>query len=186
MNPKINRYQSRCHGMTLIELVVVMLIISLMVGMVIMDVVSSYRRERLDEDLARFSETLTLAAEQAIFDRKTYLVVIEVMDGFYTVYEELSDGQYDELDPLLDTEVLNWCYIETIEYEDGSTQYSGEVILRATPSGWESSVLFSFLDDKNDRQRYLRCDQTTARNVVSNLPLDFFWPEKEVSMLSPI
>jgi type II secretory pathway pseudopilin PulG len=186
LNPCYLPRRGHSAGLTLIEMVVVMLIMSLMVGMVIIDVVSAFRRGRLDEDVARFSETLTLAAEQAIFNRKNYLVVIEVMDGYYTVYEELGDGQYDELDPLLETEVLNWCYIETIEYEDGSRQYSGEVTLRATPTGWENSVLFSFLDDENDRQRFLRCDQMTARNVVSNRPLDFFWPEEQVSMVNPL
>lgn len=179
------RKPTRSHGLagfTLIEMIVVMLIFTLMVSLVAMDVVGVFRRGQLDEDVARFSRTLTLAAEQAIFNRKNYLVVIEVMDGYYTVYEDLGDGQFDEFDPLLDRESLDWCYLETIEYEDGSQQYSGEVILRATPAGWEHSVLFSLIDDENDRQRFLRCDRLTPRNAVSNQPLDFLWAQETVSM----
>lgn len=173
-------------GFTLIEAVVVLLIVSLMISLVMMDVVGVFRRQELKEDIGRFSQTLSIAAEQAVFSRTTYLVVIEVMDGYYTVYEDLGDGRYDEFEPLLETDSLNRFYIETIEFEDGSKQYSGEVILRATAQGWESSVLFSLLDDENDRQSYLRCDRLTTRNVVSNLPLDFFWPLEEVSMSDPI
>lgn len=173
-------------GFTLVEVIVVMLIFSLMVGLVVPDVVGAFRRSRLDDDVARFSRTLTLAAEQAIFSRTNYLVVIEVMDGLYTVYEDLGGGKYDEYDPLIAQRSLNWCYIESIEYEDGSQQYSGEVILRASPAGWENSVLFSLLDDENDRERFLRCDRLTTRNMVSNHFLDFSWTEETVSMTSAL
>ncbi|KPK76315.1 MAG: hypothetical protein AMJ79_07145, partial [Phycisphaerae bacterium SM23_30] len=107
-------------------------------------------------------------------------------DGSYTIYQLDNERQYhDGLTPLLRTQRLERCLIDEIKFEDGSRQYSGEVILYATPQGWSASILFD-LRDKDDRRRYVRCDRLTTRVLFDNKSLDLWEPQQVVSMYSPL
>ncbi len=170
----------------LVELVVVALILALLIGFVSVNAVGVFQRVRLDSDLASFHQTLRLACEQAVFSGKSYVVDIEVTDGYYTVYTESDKKQRDEeVDILIDEQQLEWCYIDEVEFRGGAHQYSGRVTLKATPKGWEDTLLFVFTDEF-DQLRFLRCDRFTSQVTLSSQPLEMPKIYKDVSMSSPL
>lgn len=174
------------RGFVLLEIVIVFLILATLIGLASLNLVGLVQRTRLDEDVSRFAQTLRLAAEQAVFLGRDIEILLEVTDGYYTVYEasglETEEGQESEAEQkiLIPTRGLNRSYIDVIEYEDGSRQYSGELVLKATPEGWSSTVLFSLLDDRDEHQRYLRCDRMTTRVIVSSQEPEFPEPQAEL------
>lgn len=170
----------QADGFVLLELVLISLIMILLITLVSVSIVGSVRRVRLDEDVAQFARTLRLAANQAIFSQKNYTVVIDIMDGYYTVYGE-KVKMNKPAPRLIDTQRLNWCYIESIEFEDRTHQYSGKIVLEATPKGWNQSILFNLIDDRNEQKRFLRCDRFTTRTTVSRQPLKMWRPRNSVA-----
>jgi len=177
------------RGFVLLEIVIVFLILATLIGLASLNLVGLVQRTRLDEDVSRFAQTLRLAAEQAVFLGRDIEILLEVTDGYYTVYEASESGteegqegmeSEEEQKILIPTRGLNRSYIDVIEYEDGSRQYSGELVLKATPEGWSSTVLFSLLDDRDEHQRYLRCDRMTTRVIVSSQELEFPEPQAEL------
>ncbi len=176
----------RNHGFTMIEVVVAFFIIALLLGIVAPDMSNRITQNRLDEDVNRFARTLRMTAEIAVLRGCHLDVVIEVTPGYYTVYEHSEEGYDEEIEPLIEQRGLDRCYIEQVGHEDGSHQYSGDLILRATPQGWEKSVTFDLIDIPNEHYRFLNCGRLTTRVVVSNRPLELIEPQMEVSMTSPI
>lgn len=171
------------RGFVLLEIVVVFLILASLIGLASLNLAGLVQRVRLDEDVSRFAQTLRLAAEQAVFLGRDIEIELEVTDGFYTVYDTddpKTDKKEDGKKVLIPTRGLNRSYIDVIEYEDGSRQYSGELVLKATPEGWSSTVLFSLLDDRDEHQRYLRCDRMTTRVIVSSQEPEFPEPQAEL------
>ena len=171
------------RGFVLLEIVVVFLILASLIGLASLNLVGLVQRTRLDEDVSRFAQTLRTAAEQAVFLGRDIEIELEVTDGYYTVYETggpKADESEEGKTVLIPTRGLNRSYIDVIEYEDGSRQYSGELVLKATPEGWSSTVLFSLLDDRDEHQRYLRCDRMTTRVIVSSQELEFPEPQAEL------
>jgi len=206
---KYRRYQGRRHrkllsGYVLIELVLVFFIMVLLMTIVIPNAIDVIQQAQLDEDVAQFARTLRTTAELAILYGYELQVVIDVMGGYYTVYdfhpkedkefdknagEEQEDEQEiyyneSEMEPLIAEQRLNRCFIEQINLDDGSHQFSGEYILRATPRGWERSLVFSLIDDRDKQQRWVRCDRMTVRVEMSRKPLEIPEPLEEVSIMS--
>jgi len=206
---KYRRYRNQRHrerfcGYVLIELVLVFFIMVLLMTIVLPDAINVIQQAQLDEDVAQFARTLRTTAELAILYGYELHVVIDVMDGYYTVYDFHSkkDKEYDdkavegqgeeyevyydesENEPLIAEQRLNRCFIEQINLDDGTHQFSGEYILRATPRGWERSQVFNLIDDRDKQQRWVRCDRTTVRVEVSRKPLEIPEPLEEVSIMS--
>ena len=173
-------------GFVLMEVVLVFLIVALIIGIVSVDVVGVLRKLRLDKDISDFAQTLQQVVDQAVFSGVTYVVAIEVTDGYYTVYEDQGEERRGDEEPFIPEDQLKWCYIEDVEYEDGSHQYSGDLELVATPQGWERSVLLSLLDDRNERQRFLRCERLTRNIQVAGYPLVLPEALEDVSMSTPL
>ena len=182
---RTHSFFQRRAGFVLVELVVVAVIMALLIGFISINTVGVYNRVRLDNDLAIFDQTLRLACEHAVFSGKTYIVDIEITDGYYTVYSETPADSQDQEEILIDEQQLKWCYIDEVEFRNGAHQYSGRVKLKATPKGWDDTLLF-VLTDEFDQVRYLRCDRLTARATVSRQPLDMPKIYRDVSMSSPI
>jgi len=173
-------------GYTLLESVVILAVLALLTSIVSVSVFGSYMHRRLDADVAAFARTLRLAAEHAVLQGETFAVVIEVYDGKYSVYPANPENDYfDNDETLLEPQRLERCWIDEIEFEDGSPQYSGEVVIQATPQGWAGSILVHLLD-KDDRARYLRLDKLTTNVVVDRNELSLLEPQKNVYMLSPL
>lgn len=173
-------------GYTLLETVVVLVVVVLLISIVSVTYFGNLMQRRLDADVAAFARTLRLAAEHAVLRGESFAVVIGVYDGEYVVYPAKPDNFYtDSDDPLVEPQRLNRCWIDEIEFEDGSTQYSGQVILQATPQGWGGALIFHLLD-KDDRARYLRCDKYTTNVVVDRQPLYLLEPQTKVSIFSPL
>jgi len=173
-------------GFTLLETVVVLVIMALMLGIVVGNVFGYLQQLRLNEDVSRFARTLRLSSEEAVMRGREIAVVIEVLDGYYTVYEANDNNIYREIDtPIIERQGLDICWIDKINHEDGTNQYSGELILRATPGGWNRSVVFDLID-KEGRRRFLRCDHLTTRVIESKQPLELLEPREQVSMTAPI
>ena len=157
-------------------------LMSLLAAFTMVNVIDNIERARVDEDIADFARAMRIAAQQAIFHNRNYVILIEVTDGYYTIYEADNQGLIDEdAQPLLDTAVLDRVYIEEIEYEDGSHQYGNELILHATPQGWKSSVMMILLDPE-ERIKFLRCDRLTTKVVVSSQPLTMLAARSDVSI----
>lgn len=182
------RAAARRPGFTFVEMVLVVTMITILFTLVGLGGMSLLRGERIKEDVGLFARTLRTAAEQAIFRQKTLVVVIEVTDGYYTVFEENEDNDYrsEDIEPVIDRKSLDVCYIDLMEWEDGSQQFSGEAYLRATPQGWKSAVLFEFLDDRDAQRCYVRIDRLTPRVVFSRQPLELLQARSSVSMSNPI
>ena len=183
------------YGLVLVEIVLVFLIISLMLGIAVPYSIKVVRKTRLDADVARFARTLRKTAELAILYGRELDVVIDITDGYYTIHdrsreeesndETINDG-YEYIEPVIEQQGLDHCYIEQIDFLDGSHQYSGELILHATAKGWGTSVVFNLIDDRNQRKRYVRCDRQTVKVKESRQPLNMLEPKKEVSMTTPM
>lgn len=170
----------QADGFVLLELVLISLILLLLISLVSVSVIGTIRQVRLGEDVAQFARTLQLAANQAVFSQKNFTVVIDVMDGHYTVYGE-KEKINDPTPRLIDTQRLKWSYIESVEFEDGTHQYSGNITLTATPQGWNHSILFNLIDDRNEQRHFLRCDRFTSRTTVSRQPLELWRPRKSMT-----
>ena len=191
----VTRGKRNSCGLVLIEIVLVFLIISLMLGIAVPNVIKVVRKTRLDADAARFARTLRTTAELAVLYGRELDVVIDVIDGYYTIYdkdreeesndETINDG-YEYIEPVIERQGLDYCYIEQIDFPDGSHQYSGELILHATAEGWGTSIVFNLIDDRNQRKRYVRCDRQTVRVKESRQPLNMLEAKKEVSMTTPM
>ncbi len=162
-------------------------LIGLLLSLVATTFFGGIGRAHLDADVGTFARTLRTAAEHAILTGKTYEVFIEIYDGYYTVTEapEEAQGGAEPAEPLVEKQSLDLSWIDEVEYEDGSRQYSQNMTLRATAKGWEQAVLFRIVDE-NDRWRYVRCDRFTANVAVSRQPLELLAAQDEVSLSSPL
>ena len=166
---------------------VVLAILMVMIGVISVSVFGRIRSWRLNEDVGEFAHTLRLAAEQAVFTGRPHAVVIGLWDGSYTIYQLDSERRYhDGLAPLLGTQRLERCLIEQIEFEDGSNQYSGQIVLYATAQGWSASVVFNLHEVEENQRRYVRCDRLTTRVLFDNKSLELMAPQQVVSMYSPL
>ncbi|MBN1765716.1 MAG: hypothetical protein JW860_10695 [Sedimentisphaerales bacterium] len=175
------------RGLVLVELVVIFFIITLFLVFVAPASFELIRQYRLQADVARFARTLRTAAEMAVMQGEPLEVIIDVTDGYYTVYEqEALEDSNDFPEPLIREQGLDWCYITQIHFDDTSSQYSGELALQATPQGWSRSVVFDLIDDRDQRLRYVSCDRMTTRVIVDNQPPDLPEAQTEVSMTSPL
>jgi len=171
---------------TLLETVVILAVMSLLFTLVSVTFFGRLAQKRLDADVAEFARNLRLAAEHAVLKGETYAVVIDVYDGRYAVYptDESGENLLEER-PLLEPRLLQRCWIDEVEFEDGSTQYSGQIIIRATPQGWSGSVLMH-LADKDDRQRDLRLDKLTTNVVLARERLQLLEPQRNLSLHTPL
>ncbi|MBN1845477.1 MAG: hypothetical protein JW810_07320 [Sedimentisphaerales bacterium] len=160
----------------------VLVIMALLVTMLTVRMVDRLPRVRLDRDVQRFVHTLRATAEEAVRRSQTFAVVIDVYDGYYTVYEVDEKDQIDQnVEPFIEQQALDECWIDEMEFEDGSHQYSGQVILRATAEGWSGSLLFRLID-REDRQRYVRCDRFTTRVIADRHPLELLEAKSQIAM----
>ena len=189
MSPEIKNSPD-CRAMaghTLIEAVLAVAIMALIVGIAAVSLVAMVDRSRLDKDVGKFARTLRTAAEQAVFRNENIEVVIEVLEGYYTVYQDgkKNEADQEEDEPLIDRQVLEEFYIEDIEFEDGSHQYSGEIVLKATPQGWKGSVLINLIS-VDDKMRFVRCDRMTTGVIDSRQMLELPESQSHVSMYSPM
>ena len=176
----------RTAGYTLLEALIVTAILLAMVGLVSVKVYGRVRQSRLDRDAGRFARTLRVAAEEALLRQRDVAVVIDVYDGYYTVYEANEHNDYGEgVETLIAEQQLDYYWIDDISYSDGRHQYSGQVIITIAPTGWQSSILFQLID-RDDREYYMRCDQFTPRVICSREPLELPRPRKSVSLTAPL
>jgi len=171
-------------GHTLLEAVVVIAILALIVSIVGVNYFGAIRGNLIDEDVGLFCRTLRLTAEEAVLRGRELIVVVEVTDGYYTVYESNKEDDYDdeETEPVIDRKSLDVCYLDIIEFDDGTQQFSGELYLRATPEGWKHSILMTLLDDRDEQYRYIRIDRLTTRVLRDRNPLEMLEPQEEVSI----
>lgn len=175
--------KKRCKcGFTLFEAVVVLALLGLMISLVTVNIFGRIKQTRMNEDVGRFARTLRMVAREAVIRQKDLLVVVEVYDGYYSVYVDDPEEPYSEAsEPLLEPEQLSFCWIDEIEFEDGSRQYSGQLKLRATPQGWSGTRLMKLVYEKRGSdllmERYLRCDRFTTKVTVSRKPISMPQPK---------
>ena len=173
-------------GYTLMEALLVLGIMSIVLALVLPNLFGMLRGYLFKEDAGRFVNTLRMASQEAVYRGKSIAIVIDIADGFYTVYEATANDVYgDDVMPLIDRQSLEACYIEELEFADGSRSFSGVVILYADPQGWRDNWMFTLID-LDERRRWVRCDLSTARVVSESQPLEVPSSYSEVSMSSAI
>lgn len=172
----------RCRpGFVFIELVVVFAIIALMIGLVVTNTVDRVRRTRIDDDIFRFAHALRTAVAQAVLTNQEYVVVLDVTDGDYVIYQTDEKNKYDpDQEALVPPGRLEISYIEQVDFPDGTHQYSGELILIATGQGWKDSIVFNLIDDKDEQRRFLRCNRSTTIVTTARSPLELPEPREEL------
>jgi len=169
-------------GFTFVETIVVAAVILILVAVFSLRLIDRVHDAKLDRDVAQFVNTLRGAVQEAILRQENLAVVIQVHDGYYTVYPETVPGEYDEeSEPLFQREQLRRCWIDDMEFEDGSHQYSGKIAFWATPQGWSGSLLFNLLD-KEDRERFVRIDRYTTRVIMDEKPLELVEAKSTITM----
>lgn len=142
------------------------------------------RHGRLERDAGRFARTLRVAAREAAIRQRNVAVSIDIYDGWYTVYEANERNNYEDAEPLIATQGLNYYWIDKIDYADGDSQRSGRVIITIAPTGFQSSLLFHLID-RDDRTCYIRCDHFTPNVLVSNQTLELPETRTRVSFTAP-
>ena len=178
--------RARRGGHTLVEAVFAVVVLAIIIGIVAVNLPGIVQSAKFDRDVGQFSRTLRLAAEQAIFRNERLAIVIDVYDGYYTVYEANEDDVYNEqVEPFIERQGLDFCYIDDIEFEDGSHQYSGELILYATPQGFAAPILMTLID-LEEQYRFLSCRRLTTHVQVSKQPLELPEAKAELSMASGV
>jgi len=170
------------RGLVLLEMIVVFAIIAMIIGIVVMDPVLRTRRASIDRDVSLFANTLQSTVEYAMFTGNECIIVIDIYGGYYSVYETADEDDYYELGPLMEPGSLDICWIQQVGFEDGSNQYSGELIVHADSQGWKRSLVFDLIDDRNELQRFVRCDHNTSNVLLSNQPLELPEPREEVGL----
>ena len=180
-------FRNRCFGLVLVELMAVFFIITCLLLFVVPNVLDRIQQSRLNQDASQFGHTLRTAAEYAILRGRELVVVIDITDGYYTIYEK-QNGVFDRDDsePVIPQQSLRYCYIEKVDFEDGTHQYSDEIILHATARGWDESVVFNLIDNSDQLQRFVRCDRFTAHVIVKNQLLELLEPQREISMTTAL
>jgi hypothetical protein len=169
-----------------VEAIFAVVVLALIIGIAAVNLPGIVQSAKFDRDVARFSRTLRLAAEQAILRNQRLAIVIDVYDGYYTVYEANEDDVYNEqVEPFIERQGLDFCYIDDIEFEDGSHQYSGELIMYATPQGFGAPILMTLID-LEEQYRFLSCRRLTTYVEVSKQPLELPEAKAELSMASGV
>ncbi|MCF7956822.1 MAG: hypothetical protein K9M57_00090 [Phycisphaerae bacterium] len=170
-------------GYVLVELAVVITLMALLVGIVVVPSVGPIRRARVHDDISKFCQTLRLVAEEAVLQNRRFTIVIDVTNGYYNVYEEKAKTDYDMYDePVLGQGSLDISYIEQAVFQDGKHTLSGNMELKATPNGWQQSVLLDLIDDRMEQPHYIRFDQGTTRVMVSRQKLELPAVKKDLSL----
>ncbi|MBN2210323.1 MAG: hypothetical protein JW709_02900 [Sedimentisphaerales bacterium] len=181
---------NRRHGReayTLIEAMAVLTLMALVVGLLSVPVISRIRQAHFLDDVDRFARTLRRTAEQAVLTGQPYTIVVEVEDGYYTVYPGNDEDIYDpeESETLIDEQILDKSYIVEIETDEGDQSSLSELLLKVGPSGWRSTVTMA-LKDLDDRDYYIRCDRETPRVTVSMERQEIPEPMMDVDMTTPL
>ncbi|MBI9017429.1 MAG: hypothetical protein JEZ07_09245 [Phycisphaerae bacterium] len=207
---KCQYLNNSAKGMTLLELSVIMTIIALTLAIVPFKSAENIRKTDVSQDVQQFADTMRDIAEHAVLTGKSFELVLDITDCVYNVYEAGPENQQDEqkktdISELTDDELLEFedddllldedekesifedltmliSFIEEIEFSDGSRQYSGELIMRATPGGWDKSVLFQTMDDENEYMNFIRLDEGTPRVTVSEFDLEIQESKKNVGI----
>ncbi|MCP4707819.1 MAG: type II secretion system protein [Planctomycetes bacterium] len=175
-------------GYTLLETIVVLTILMIIITLVSMDVFGRIKQWRINEDASRFAQMLHLGAEHSVYTNRTHVAVIRVSDGSYTIYPTNENKEFQRgVRPLIPREYLKYCEFDVVKFEDGSSQFSGEVLIYISPKGWQASVLFE-MSDRNDetRRRFVRCDRFTTRVRYNNQPLELIEARANLTMYSSL
>jgi prepilin-type N-terminal cleavage/methylation domain-containing protein len=170
------------RGFTMVELSVVIIIFMIIIFMVGPRVITVNRKMVMQQDLNKFVHTLSMMVDESILRGKSYVIVIDIADGYYTVYFDKEYELYEDAESVLPEGKLNEWYIENIAFDDHAKDLDGIIKLRATSTGWVNGVTITFADFLNEKLRYLQCERLTNRVGIVNHPVDLIAPQKSVSM----
>ena len=160
----------------------------IIISVVSVDIFGRIKQWRINQDASELAQMLRLGAEHSVYTNRTFVAVINVSDNRYAVYPTNAEQKFQRgVRPLIPQQYLRYCEFDRIEFDDGSNQFSGEVLIYISPQGWKASVLFE-LHDKNDntRRRYVRCDRFTTRVRYDNKPIDIIAPRANLTMYSSL
>jgi len=158
----------------------------IIITVVSVDIFGRIRQWRFNEDVSEFAQMLHLGAEHAVYANRTYVAVIRISGNSYAIYPTNAGQKFERgLRPLLEPQRLRYCDFEEITFDDGTNQFSGDVLIYISPKGFEASVLFR-LQDNDNRRRFVRCDKFTTRVRNDNKSLDLIAPRINLTIYSSL
>ena len=176
----------RTAGYTLLETIMVLTILMVIISLVSVDIFGRIKQWRFNQDVSEFAQMLHQGAEHSVYTNRTHVAVVKVLDKSYAVYPTNAEQKYQRgVRPLIPQQRLKYSEFDEVKFEDGSNQFSGDVLIYISPQGWQASVLFKLTDDDN-RRRYVRCDRFTTRVRYDNKPIDLIAPRANLTMYSSL
>ncbi len=162
-------------------------VMALLVGLLGVPIIGRIRQAHFREDVGRFARTLRRTAEHAVLAGQSYTIVVEVEDGYYTVYPGNDEDIYDpeEGETLIDEQVLDKSYIVDVETDDGDQSSLSELWIKVGPGGWRSTVTLA-LKDLDDRDYFIRCDRETPRVMLFMMREEIPESLTDVDMNTPL
>ncbi len=175
------------RGLSLVELVAILVIMSLLFGLGLVPVVRFVEKSKYDADADILDSFLQNAVAHAVFHNCTVEVVFSLETGTFEAYEiyeskdsllggSTSDpvssiagtvagppvqaGEKSEL--ILEGEPLELFFIDSIRPEDSAEIMDGEVVVRADGGGWKESFIVALASEDEDNWQWLRCDRGTV------------------------
>ncbi len=140
----------RIHGLTLTELIVVIVIISLFVLLAQVNLFGSLRKNTFRAQVQDLVSTIQMAAVAAAESNRRYELIIDPTQQNYILREITSP----DLSQVLEEEIIveNYfsdnCRVVYIEFDDGEAVNNGWAKFRAGHSGWQYGGKIVLVDEK--------------------------------------
>ncbi|MBN2063264.1 MAG: hypothetical protein JW745_00565 [Sedimentisphaerales bacterium] len=188
------------RGLSLVELVAILVIMSLLVGLGLVPAVRFVEKSKYDADADILDSFLQNAVAHAVLHSCKVEVVFSLEAGTFEAYEIfeskdsllggsasapadivagavagplVSADSNSEL--ILEGEPLEMFFIDSIRPEDGAEIMDGEVVVRADGGGWVESFIVALASEDEENWQWLRCDRGTVGvrtyRVDSRLPV---------------
>lgn len=148
----LDHRSARLHtgGLTLTELVVVLVVLSLFVFLAQVNLFGLLRKNTFRAQVQDFVSTMQMAASAAAETNKRYEVIIDPIQQSYILREITSP----DLSQILEEEIIventfsDSCRVFYIEFDDGEFINDGWAKFRAGHSGWQYGGKIVLLDEK--------------------------------------
>ena len=184
----IGKNNRSCSGLTIVELVLVLMIISFLLSFASLPAIQLVTNSKLESDVDRLDSFLQQCVHHAVLKNKTVEVVFYLDIGEYEAYElyenkedvfssgtsgskedDLKDiaSQFarddsNERELIFTGTPMKFFVIDGIQFEDMSTTSGGELYFYADGGGWQESFIVSLTTEDGEKSRWLRCDRATA------------------------
>lgn len=197
------RKKDKCIGLTIVELVLVLFIISFLLTFASIPAIRTVANSKLDYDVDHLDSFLQKCVHHAVLKNKTVEVVFNLDNCQYEAYElyenkenvfsssssseklddfssQLAKDDSNERELILTGTQMESFFIDSILFEDLSTTSGGDVYFYADGGGWQESFIVSLTTEDGTANRWLRCDRATASVKTLKSPEKLPEPRKSL------